>query len=250
MGVPEAEFPSSSEIPSAPSDEGPAGGPGGVAHPPCSERSTPWIETSSRKGHRRSVQTEGAPGSWDPRPCREESEPLGAACKVLAPEPRDAADSETPQRPGGQKHTQLCTRGPTSKARKTKPADGAVASPADGAETEHGSKGGTDKDLWAELDPVNNSEALTSIPAREVLGKLAVSDFLGHLRIEVAGSSQLTSGHSNCLVIRDDERCEDEHPAQPCPSPVSPWIQEEPGAQESPCWSPGTDFWTGRHQSP
>ena len=62
------------------------------------------------------------------------------------------------------------------------------------AETEHGSKGGTDKDLWAELDPVNNSEALTSIPAREVLGKLAVSDFLGHLRIEVAGSSQLTSG--------------------------------------------------------
>lgn len=52
--------------------------------------------------------------------------------QVLAPEPRDAADSETPQRPGGQKHTQPCTRGPTSKARKTKPADGAVASPADG----------------------------------------------------------------------------------------------------------------------
>lgn len=33
------------------------------------------------------MQTEGAPGSWDPRPCREESEPSGAACKVsLAPQ--------------------------------------------------------------------------------------------------------------------------------------------------------------------
>ena len=62
-----------------------------------------------------------------------------------------------------------------------------------GAETEHRIQGGTDKDLWTELDPVNNSEALTSISAREVLGKLTVRDFLGHLRIEVAGSSQLTS---------------------------------------------------------
>lgn len=39
--------------------------------------------------------------------------------QVVVPEPRDAADSETPRRPGGQRHTQPCTRGPTSKARKT-----------------------------------------------------------------------------------------------------------------------------------
>ena len=42
-GVREAEFPSSSEIPSAPRDEGPAGDPGGVATTLCSERSTPWM---------------------------------------------------------------------------------------------------------------------------------------------------------------------------------------------------------------
>ena len=47
--------------------------------------------------------------------------------------------------------------------------------------------------------------------------------------------------------------CRPEYPTQmfvKCPSPVSPWVQEEPGAQESPCWSSGTDLWAGRHQSP
>lgn len=54
---------------------------------------------------------------------------------------------------------------------------------------QNGNQGGSDKALRMEPCPVNNSEALTSVPAREALGKLKVSDFLGHRRIEVAGSS-------------------------------------------------------------